>query len=414
MPENVERLVHKLGLMVSWDTSPTLEALRAPGGESAAAFESWWERFRRLHEAARPGKPEIGPDVMAELERIVQAGRPVLLRQLHEGDAVSRAEAAWHLAMTFDLEAVEPLLTALGDEDGVSESAALGLGFFDDRGIVPPLLALFHTDRSLKVRLAAASSLSDHGEDVVPLLLPLLTDPDPAARVLVAEALVDEPDIRALGPLIVLLDDDAPEVRRAALEAIEAINGDDPDEEEFAGKMQPLLRHRFLEVRCNAAAYVLGACMFDEDHAGWSALLDRLKNDETPVRQHIAKLLNHYYGQEWISGERPVPGLVRALKDSDAGVRCEAAGALGGSRAGRAVLPLTRALQDPAVEVRLAALEALTHFSDERAIAPLQRMAERETIVASDGRPLKDIAAETIATIQGNISDREFFAEDDE
>ena len=69
--------------------------------------------------------------------------------------------------------------------------------------------------------------------------------------------------------------------------------------------------------------------------------------------------------------EAAVDGLIAALSDSDAGVRRQAAYALGELRSGRAVEGLTRALKDEAVEVRASAISALGEIRDPRAAAAI-------------------------------------------
>ena len=69
--------------------------------------------------------------------------------------------------------------------------------------------------------------------------------------------------------------------------------------------------------------------------------------------------------------EGAVDALVGALKDSDAGVRRQAAAALGELGNTRAVTGLTEALKDADADVRAHAISALAEIGDRRAVAPI-------------------------------------------
>ena len=94
--------------------------------------------------------------------------------------------------------------------------------------------------------------------------------------------------------------------------------------------------------------------------------------------------------------ERAVDGLIFALKDSDAGVRRQAAIALAGMQSPRAVPGLIEALKDEQTDVRLHAIAALGDLGDARATQPLvQALKDSEPRVR--GRA---------ATALGEIRDR--------
>ncbi len=76
--------------------------------------------------------------------------------------------------------------------------------------------------------------------------------------------------------------------------------------------------------------------------------------------------------------EAAVDGLIAALKDTDAGVRRQAAGALGEVGNARAVPALIGAINDEQVEVRLRVISALAEFSDAQA-APALRQALKDS-----------------------------------
>src|SRR5215475_4684480 len=66
--------------------------------------------------------------------------------------------------------------------------------------------------------------------------------------------------------------------------------------------------------------------------------------------------------------ETAIDGLVAALKDTDPGVRRQAAAALGELRNARAVPGLMEALKDTQVDVRQHAISALGEIGDARAV----------------------------------------------
>ncbi len=97
----------------------------------------------------------------------------------------------------------------------------------------------------------------------------------------------------------------------------------------------------------------------------------------------------------WLNDPRAVEPLIAALKDTNLGVRQNAAGALGRIKDPRAVEPLIAALQDTNANVRHNAMVGLAEIQDPRAIQPL-------TAALQDSDPKnREVAAQALRRIGG-------------
>lgn len=113
----------------------------------------------------------------------------------YQDDHNIRLAAASALGNVGNARAVDPLISALDDEQGVNEMAALALGEIGDPRAVEPLTAKLN-DENWELRSSAAKALGKIGDD------------------------------RAVDPLINLLRDKNEIVRWHALQALEAITGE--------------------------------------------------------------------------------------------------------------------------------------------------------------------------------------------
>lgn len=113
----------------------------------------------------------------------------------YQDDHNIRLAAASVLGRVGDSRAVEPLIDALDDQQGVNEVAALALGEIGDSRAVEPLINALG-DENWEVRSSAAKALGKIGDD------------------------------RAVEQLINLLRDKNENVRWHAVQALEAITGE--------------------------------------------------------------------------------------------------------------------------------------------------------------------------------------------
>ncbi|RKZ92609.1 MAG: hypothetical protein DRR19_03725 [Candidatus Parabeggiatoa sp. nov. 1] len=289
-----------------------------------------------------------------------------------------------------DRRAVKPLIQRLADEHWtVREAAASALGGLQDSAAVKPLIQRLGDEHG-KVREATALALKKLGEPLGWLVVKALLNDDEARN-----KLAEKPDIRAIDPLLTLLENGQldKEVHQAAAEVLVAIgelavepfiqrleNEDDRIRQVAAkslGKIQnpravePLIRRlgdRNDEVR-QAAALALEK--FGEPLG--RLIVNVLQNNEA-ARQQLA--------------DKPDPRALELLiqRLSDKGenkpVRQAAALALGQIKDTRAVAPLIQQLADKESEVRQAAILALGQIKDTRAVEPLiQRLGDQASEV---------------------------------
>jgi HEAT repeat protein len=106
-----------------------------------------------------------------------------------------RLAAASALGKVGDSRAVDPLITALDDQQGVNEVAALALGEIGDPRAVEPLTETLENE-SWEIRSSAAKALGKIGDE------------------------------RAVNPLTKLLEDRNENVRWHTVQALESITGD--------------------------------------------------------------------------------------------------------------------------------------------------------------------------------------------
>jgi HEAT repeat protein len=253
------------------------------------------------------------------------------LALLAEGDAAGRAAAARRLGLAGVKEAGNALLKALGDpEPAVSLAAARALGRIAAPEMAGALLvALDHP--SEQVRLGAAQALGMMGaEAAVDPLRGMLLDGQGLAVGVAAEALARIGSPEAIEALLVPMGDLSLTPRRhAAMAALETMG------RTAAEPLAALLDSPSAHVRHNAA-----------EALGWSQA-----------------------GTQGSASSSATRALTRALRqDGDAGVRAEAAWAMGEIGAPGTRSSLAKAAAgDPAPAVRAEAGQALARIPEQRA-----------------------------------------------
>jgi len=203
--------------------------------------------------------------------------------------------------------------------------------------------------------------------DEVEEWIAVLKDENPRIRETAVEILGKLREPWAIGPLVLACVDKAPEVREAALGALEAFprwwKSDAAKSAVSAlikAELIEALKDEDSEVR-EFAAWVLGEI---GDPKAVEPLIEALQDEDSTVRWRAANALGE------IGDPKAVEPLITALKDENSGVRRSAAGALGKIGDPKAVEPLIEALkEDP--EVRVAAAGALGWIGDPRAVKPL-------------------------------------------
>jgi HEAT repeat protein len=206
------------------------------------------------------------------------------------------------------LPAVEPLLTALTDSDGVVRKlAAETLGRIGDARAVAPLIPALNDDDE-HVRRCAVEALGNLGDaSAVDPLVALLTGYDIDFRLRAVIALGKIGDLGAAEALIAVLADSDGNVRRRAVDSLEKI-GWQPTQD-TTGAYYWAARQDWQACRQVGAAAL-------------EPLLAALRVDDWVVRQHAAELLGE------IGDSRAVETLIAALDDKIAHVRRNAARAL--------------------------------------------------------------------------------------
>ena len=210
--------------------------------------------------------------------------------------------------------ALEPLIEALQDEDpGVRHSAAYALGRIEEAKETEAGDALKEllSDANEPVRAAAARSLGLLGAtEAVPLLIERLHDA-PAVRANASSALAMFGD-QAVPALAEVLEDEDPNVRAAAAEALGASNS--------AEAVTPLIDALSDEEESVRLPVARGLARLGD--LAVPTLTERLATEETGMQIAIAAILGQIGNQDAVSALYPLLG------DEDETVRLTAAAAL--------------------------------------------------------------------------------------
>jgi HEAT repeat protein len=233
---------------------------------------------------------------------------------------------------------------------------------------VEPLVVAARGHRDSKVQAAAVKALLRIGAVAVEPLIVALEDKDGRVRKAAAEALGKIGDARAVEPLTKALWDESWNVRMAAAEALGKI-GDPRAAEPLLVALNSWDVGVGLERR-EAAAQAL----IQIGPAAVEPLVAALKLRSTGQSNIVEEVLGKI-DRNWMrskAAKEAVPAFVATLRDNkDAGVRSNAARALGEIGDPLAVEPLVAALKDKDGSVRSEAVHALETLGDPRAIEPL-------------------------------------------
>jgi HEAT repeat protein len=293
-----------------------------------------------------------------------------LLEALADPDDATREEAAQALIAQPDPKATDPLVEALQDEYwAVRMYAGHALGKIGGPRVIEVLIPMLG-DVIKECRDGAMDDLvslgATHPSDGSPIdrLVAALRDERWRVREGAARALGLIRDKRAVDGLIAALRDRDGAVRTVAAEALGRLG--DP---KAIKALMTLFKDSSKLVRASAtiALTQIGDATVDP-------LIEGTKDENFQVRLHSVQALggitsDYPTGRSWLRDARPVPHLIRVLKDKDRAVREDAAIALGMIGHPDAVPALIEALQDGQVKVR--AIMALGMIGDTRAVEPL-------------------------------------------
>ena len=315
---------------------------------------------------------------------------PLVLAAIHDKIYEVRKAATEALVRIDRAEARDLLVQALSDEAlNVRRAAAETLGWLGDRAAVTPLVGVTLFDDERTVRLAAADALNQLDPiGATDLLEDVLDDEDPDSRRAAAEALGFLGNRSAMrGLALVALYDDSEAVRQAAIQSLnkldrdgamelllEELASDDPDSRVAAAEALGLLGNR------EAIGPLVQVTLYDS--------IDR-------VRQATANALNT------LDQPGATDVLLNALTVDDPIIRKAAAEALGFLRNRATIMPLADVtLFDDEDSVRRAAADSINKIHRDIHKNPaLDRLLES---LASNDAPIRKVAAEAL----GFLGDR--------
>lgn len=366
-----------------WAATDRLRALKLP--LLPGLTEALYELDQKQRDATAVG-----------LRRLGEAAIPTLIQLIRDDNWFIRRSAAWGLGEVGDAAAVPALVEALHDaENFVSADAAMALGWLRDPVAVPWLQQLLRHE-NWRVREAGATALGWIGAPAVPGMLDELRDSPEDVRHLVIDALKNTHDHAVLRMLLEATYDEDVEVRSAAVEALERVEGD-----VFVKRLVECLadtaRARHAKERiCDIAARILEATGRTEALAAverWrqrepAASVDAAEGQPASSRSSAEQAKNRLAGIT-VSRELESSLIASGLGSEEWQERRDTVASLAGQEAQTALPQLLKALRDEQAEVRIAALQALSTFDGEIALRGLIRGLSdddyRVCIAAADG-----------------------------
>ena len=305
------------------------------------------------------------------------------------------AQALGRIASRTGKPPIDALLVALKNKDGhvrANSIRALGeIRHLENHRVLEPLVVGLK-DKYPRVRAYAARTLGlmeldklGTKDSLIGSLVARLGDEDRTVRAEAAQALGSTKDSRAVGPLIVVLENpfQGSEVRENAAEALSQI-GD-------LGAVQPLVAAlKDKDWRVRAAALTVADLIKDFRDLR-PIVIGALQDKEWRVRARAARAASAL-------SELKDPGslkiLIAGLSDTHPNVRARATESCAESKDPRTIIPLTAALrEDPNSYVRWHAANALGELGDPGAIGPLTAALkdENELVRTSSRRALERI-----------------------
>ena len=418
-PLEEERLESLRALRLSVDKEQFPWLLRALGDESWRVRKEAVEIFLAqpealahirevvtlLHAGDNAGARNAAVEILTRLGR---QSLPCLFAEMQCDDRDVRKFILDILGEIRDSSAVPLMIEALSDNDGnIRAAAAENLGKIASPEAVRPLLDLME-EADLLLRFTILQALGQIGSDV-PVEPLLKWSQEPLLRKALYDCLGQLGGAEVIAELVQGLADERPNVRHAALLALEKVERRHPGEltarlsgpmrKKLADELGLLLADNPDRVR-RAALYLLGA--LKDEQAAFRLLpllaVDSLREAATRAlvamgRKAAAALLDHWQSVE--DYQRPylayvigmtgcVEGLdhlLAALRSPDPDLRAVSAQALGSLGAERALSPLVLLLQDTNETVQSAALEALSSLGSknpEKVYGALQKLLGAE------------------------------------
>jgi HEAT repeat protein len=292
------------------------------------------------------------------IDALVSIGEPAvtpLIKALRDDNHLIRWGAAEALGRLKNLRAVRPLLDAL--KDGVAYDALKGALVAIGEPAVTALVEALKDDAPL-VRRAAVEALAElKGVHAIQWLAEMLRDEKIGVREATVRTLGKLGDARTIPSLIEALKDSSREVRLAAVEALQKF----------------------------------------QDERVVAALMEALKDRSKVVRIAAARALGN------LGDRRAVLSLLEALNDKDTWLRVAVIEALGKLNDERAITPLLEALMDETSQVRQAAMDALLSIG-KPAVVPLLDMLEK-TGLAAAGETLLRLPSDILKEAMQGIED---------
>ncbi len=212
----------------------------------------------------------------------------VLIERLGEKDTAAAMRTAVALSK-LGAAAVEPLLAALQHANpSIRAGSVRALGWIQDPRAIQPLLSVMCRDESEDVRLLAQWALVNIGEAVIEPLIRLLPNPEECLWVYAAEALA-KLGSPAVEPLIAALGDERPQVRMVAATVLGHI-GDLRAVEPLIALLQDA--DAGVQQEATAALSDMAARIDDDDLRGKvaRALVDTLASDDANVHAALRQL----------------------------------------------------------------------------------------------------------------------------
>jgi hypothetical protein len=167
------------------------------------------DEIKNLLQELTSGDDSRGEEAVKKLQEIGPEALPFLQELLASSDIDTVWWAIWVVSGIKDEKSPLLLIEKLSDPDpSIRQAAALALRNQPDKRAIDPLVSLLEDDDPLTVHLAA-SALAAIGEEAVPTLLDLLKNRPLAVRLEILRALAAIGDVRSIPALFDILESDS-------------------------------------------------------------------------------------------------------------------------------------------------------------------------------------------------------------
>ncbi len=324
-------------------------------------------------------EPSLRFVVSKALVELGPAAVPALIDALKDKNPTVVSSAVEILAKIGDPRAVVPLSSLLKQHrtDDIGLAIISALGVLGGKEVAPALIEML-TFRDSQAHYAAAEALVNIGGPAVPNLIAVLDTPDTDMALVIIEILGQTGDIRAVSPIIGILQGGRSDaVRMAAVRSLGRLGNP---------VAIPALRDAILEDEVSVVKSLAAEALISLSPASVEVLVEILKTDDPEIQDLASDGLVKI-------GPPAVDVLIERLSANDPTLVWLVIDTLGNIKDEKAINPLIDRLQDDDPDIVIKAADALGNFGTASVIDPLI------LVMKNPQSPARHVALEALINI---------------